>query len=373
MKEVVTALGYTSNEVFEDYVGLGHGFVSRLTRNVRKSSLDKIVLKFPQVNATWIMTGRGEMFVKSKAGEVPVNTLPERLNKFRLYIGMSKSEFERKAGLFRGFFNRDSSTCFGPTLLKIKSGFPQLNIEWLVYGKGEMVVSGDDNVDVGTFTSYKDRIKVFCDYLGVSTVFFLKRCHLTRSMIKSLPDIPSENDMNLISEAYPNLNMDWIKYGKGEMLKPEAKLKLSQNISFIPLVPQMAYAGYLCGFEDEQYIQSLPTIPFLKEEKENYIAFEVNGDSMDDGSSRAYQDGDIVICKEIPTLVVKDGHLSFDKKEFVIVHSGGILIKQITQIDEKTGNMVLHSFNPAYNDLDVNLTDVRKIFSVEFQQKRRRR
>lgn len=33
LKAVITALGYTSNEKFEDTVGLGHGFVSRITSN----------------------------------------------------------------------------------------------------------------------------------------------------------------------------------------------------------------------------------------------------------------------------------------------------------------------------------------------------
>lgn len=30
LKAVITALGYTSNEKFEDTVGLGHGFVTSL-------------------------------------------------------------------------------------------------------------------------------------------------------------------------------------------------------------------------------------------------------------------------------------------------------------------------------------------------------
>ena len=39
LKAVITALGYTSNEKFEDTVGLGHGFVSRITNRVSSKSL----------------------------------------------------------------------------------------------------------------------------------------------------------------------------------------------------------------------------------------------------------------------------------------------------------------------------------------------
>ena len=38
LKAVITALGYTSNEKFEDTVGLGHGFVSRITNRVSSKS-----------------------------------------------------------------------------------------------------------------------------------------------------------------------------------------------------------------------------------------------------------------------------------------------------------------------------------------------
>ena len=65
LKAVITALGYTSNEKFEDTVGLGHGFVSRITNRVSSKSLQAITSKFPQVNPSFIRTGMGEMFISS--------------------------------------------------------------------------------------------------------------------------------------------------------------------------------------------------------------------------------------------------------------------------------------------------------------------
>ena len=65
LKAVITALGYTSNEKFEDTVGLGHGFVSRITNRVSSKSLQAITRKFPQVNPSYIRTGMGEMFISS--------------------------------------------------------------------------------------------------------------------------------------------------------------------------------------------------------------------------------------------------------------------------------------------------------------------
>lgn len=65
LKAVITALGYSSNEKFEDTVGLGHGFVSRITNRVSSKSLQAITSKFPQVNPSYIRTGMGEMFISS--------------------------------------------------------------------------------------------------------------------------------------------------------------------------------------------------------------------------------------------------------------------------------------------------------------------
>ena len=62
---------------------------------------------------------------------------------------------------------------------------------------------------------------------------------------------------------------------------------LNQNfIINVPLVNQYAQAGYICGFQDAAYIATLPTIPFIidHEAKGNYVAFEVRGDSMNDGT-----------------------------------------------------------------------------------------
>lgn len=59
LKAVIIALGYTSNEKFEDTVGLGHGFVSRITNRVSSKSLQAITRKFPQVNPSYIRDGNG--------------------------------------------------------------------------------------------------------------------------------------------------------------------------------------------------------------------------------------------------------------------------------------------------------------------------
>ena len=69
---------------------------------------------------------------------------------------------------------------------------------------------------------------------------------------------------------------------------------IQQDVVYIPLVNQFAYAGYLDGYTDASYMEQLPKIPFIvdKEGHGNYIAFEVKGDSMNNGTEESYLEGD---------------------------------------------------------------------------------
>lgn len=46
---------------FEKYVGLSNGFVNNVGDSIRKKSLEKISLKYPELNTSWLITGVGEM------------------------------------------------------------------------------------------------------------------------------------------------------------------------------------------------------------------------------------------------------------------------------------------------------------------------
>lgn len=134
----------------------------------------------------------------------------------------------------------------------------------------------------------------------------------------------------------------------------------------VPLVQEYAYAGYMSGYSDENYVNDLPTVPFIadKQYKGTYMAFQVRGDSMNDGTIDSYLHGDIVLCREISPSYWKN-RLHINKWDFVIVHKeDGILIKKITFHDPDTGKITAHSLNPFYDDLELNLADVAQLFNV---------
>jgi SOS-response transcriptional repressor LexA len=139
-----------------------------------------------------------------------------------------------------------------------------------------------------------------------------------------------------------------------------------KSVMYVPLVNKYAYAGYLSGFGDAEYIQSLPALPMIadREGKGTYMAFEVKGDSMDDGTRNSYEQGDIIIARQISQHHWQN-KLHIHKYDFVVVHkTEGILLKKIIKHDTTKGTITLHSLNPLYDDLTVSLNDVAEIFNV---------
>lgn len=153
-------------------------------------------------------------------------------------------------------------------------------------------------------------------------------------------------------------------------------IPLNQNyIINVPLVNQYAQAGYICGFQDAAYIATLPTIPFIidHEAKGNYVAFEVRGDSMNDGTEESYLEGDRLLCREIAPYLWAESKLHIRKWDFVIVHEGGILVKRIIDHDVENHTITIHSLNDMYPDRVIDLAEVKQIFNViELQRPRRR-
>ena len=184
----------------------------------------------------------------------------------------------------------------------------------------------------------------------------------------------SANTIAAIKKVYPDVSLDWLLYSDTALNKSKKSTRLPQaastaddpSVMRIPLINQFAQAGYLSGFSDEEYLEELPHIPFYadREYKGVYRAFEVRGDSMDDGTRQSIIEGDILLCREISKSYWKH-KLHIHKWNFVLVHrDSGILVKQITAHHVDSGVITIHSLNPLYEDKKLNLKDIVQLFNV---------
>lgn len=138
------------------------------------------------------------------------------------------------------------------------------------------------------------------------------------------------------------------------------------NIMDIPMVNQYAYAGYLAGYADQEYLHQLPRMPWVidRERKGNYMCFEMRGESMYDGSASSYLPGDILLAREVRREYWKS-KLHINNWDFIIVtKSDGILVKRIIKHDVDEGVLTLHSLNEDFEDFEINLDEIAQIFNV---------
>lgn len=226
----------------------------------------------------------------------------------------------------------------------------------------------------------QERISLVIKYSQYSPSAFANAIKFNQSNLSKILNGKRDVNGNLIDaicNKYPEINKVWLLTGEGEMLKQknEALPRTMDVVVGIPLVSQYAYAGYLSGYGDPEYIDKLPRIDFTPDRHMtgNYIAFEVRGDSMNDGSADSYLEGELLICREVEPVYWKDSQLFINKRDFVIIHKEGILIKRIISHDVENHTITIHSLNPMYKDEVLDLADVRQIFSVVESRRQRRR
>lgn len=119
----------------------------------------------------------------------------------------------------------------------------------------------------------------------------------------------------------------------------------------IEIIPHKASMGYLSGYSDPEYIESLQhiSLPFLGLEK--YRAFPVTGDSMP-----PHKDGAYIVGSYVEQLT----HLKPDRTYVWITRNEGITYKRLKEIQEN--HLVLSADNPIYEDFELAFTDVYEVW-----------
>ncbi|MFD1817048.1 Transcriptional regulator, contains XRE-family HTH domain [Pseudarcicella hirudinis] len=205
--------------------------------------------------------------------------------------------------------------------------------------------------------------------------------NMEKQMLSKLGDKNDINDLPLNQKTEP-----LTKYFKdeaemiGEVHEDESEYYLSGNNQFVdlgngyfqmlvPLVETYAYAGYLAGFSDLDYLNLLPKIPIFvtKEHRGTYRSFKVKGDSMDDGTRRSIYEGDIAVGRKVDKKYWTSKLHINAWNSFAIVHTEGIIIKSIIEHDVEKGFITCMSFNQDkefYPNFKLHLSDIYEIYNI---------
>ncbi len=253
----------------------------------------------------------------------------QRIKQYIDYKGISISQFERSVGMSNGSFAsqlRNNKSIGSDKIENILNVYPDLNPTWVFLGLGQMIFS-----------------KPFA-----------------QSDIPNTHFNTNEQTVDLVEENAPVF-----KVGKNQFIDLGNGL-LQMNI---PFVQTFAYAGYLSGFADQTYVDELPRFPIYvnKPHKGTYIAIQVKGDSMDDGSKNAICDNDVVACRLIDKSLLQSKLHINAWPNFLIVHEDGIIIKSIIDHDVDAGVITCHSLNPDksfFPDFKLHIKDIHQIFNI---------
>ncbi len=210
-----------------------------------------------------------------------------------------------------------------------------------------------------------DNIRVLRTRKNISQQSLADDLLITRSRYVKYEDGTSEPPIELLMRMskYFNMSIDLLvgvdirKYPLEDMLTvAENRIILpvavdSKGDNKIEIIPQKASMGYLNGYNDPGYIESLQTLslPFLRNGK--YRAFPAKGDSMP-----PYKDGTYIVGKFVESIT----DLKTDKTYVFITVNDGIIYKRF-QFHE--GNSVcVKSDNSFYEPYKIPLSEIYEIW-----------
>ena len=233
----------------------------------------------------------------------------------------------------------------------------------------------------------KQRILQFVDYKQIERKNFFGELNVASSNFRGNA-LYSEVGGDVIAKIlsnHPKLNAEWLLTGNGEMLKGEgateviktprveviAPIKVEGRSLMpkvivlkdedveeerIPLVPVMAQAGYLQGYDDPQYIKELPMYNLPGMRNGTFRIFQVEGLSM----YPTLQSGSYVVGQ-----FVEDWEHISDNRIYVVVSTEGVIVKRVLNRIEKYGSLYCKSDNRVFPHINVRLNDVREIWECK--------
>lgn len=208
----------------------------------------------------------------------------------------------------------------------------------------------------------KQNILLYLAEKGVTPYEFYRAPGVTRGVLQQNNGISEDNIARFLAYA-PDVNIEWLITGKGEMLKDkhinyQRQKELAYHVpegshEGIPLIPVEAMAGALTSertvleYECERYV-----VPVFKGAD---FLIPVKGSSM----YPKYSSGDIVACQRVP---MSDLFFQWNKV-YVIDTNQGALIKRIKP-GSTPDKVLIVSDNEKYDPFELPISAIHAVALV---------
>lgn len=200
--------------------------------------------------------------------------------------------------------------------------------------------------------SVKERLIEYLDFKGISKSNFGRAIGVSSAYVTSIRKSIDDEKVLRISEKYPDLNINWLLYGEGEMLKTSTAEQTETTPYTVPLVPISAQGGSFNDFvvsvkdsDCEKVISPVRQVDF---------ALTVTGDSM----APEYPGGSQVLVRKVnERAFIEWGRV------YVLDTCNGTVIKKLNP-GRDDDEVLCVSVNPDYQPFYVKLADVYRLYRV---------
>lgn len=208
----------------------------------------------------------------------------------------------------------------------------------------------------------KNRLFEYIKYKGISARSFSVECGFSPNYATNISKGIPEDKMNIISVHYPDLNPAWLMTGEGEMLKIDATSsgaegETKEGVVMVPLLNLDARGG-LSGNEVTDTAEFVSgQIPFGTDlARKGDFAMMITGDSM----YPRYPSGSYILLREIP---MWREYLELSVPYLLELQDERRVAKIVCKGSDRE-HYVLKSVNPDFEDTEISVSFIRRVFQV---------
>lgn len=209
------------------------------------------------------------------------------------------------------------------------------------------------------FATTKQRILEFIDFKGISITNFLQETNIRRGFLDGDKLESSVSDVFIarIIAAYPELNIEWLITGEGNMLKHCGydiihEKSVSYKNETRPRIPMDAAAGSLTLSADGIILSDCEQIPVIETLPKYDFTIFARGDSME----TEFHSGDELAC-----LFIKQSSFIQWGRIHILDTAQGIIAKSIFE----AGDYILcKSYNESYKEFNIHKSELFNIALV---------
>lgn len=202
--------------------------------------------------------------------------------------------------------------------------------------------------------SVQERLMKFINYKKLSKLRFAKSINRSSAYVTNIVNSVGKSTLKIITVQYPELNIEWLLTGEGEMIISANEQEQTNTIpaESIPVVPLSAQAGKLTDFTEGVMMYDCERM--LCPIKGADFAVPVSGDSM----SPEYPSGSKVIVRKIDDQAFIDWG-----RTYVLDTCNGVVIKNIYPSESENAVRCV-SINPNFPSFDINKSDIYSWYRV---------